>query len=176
MLKVLAIALASTMCASAADATLLTYDISGIFTDGSTLSGSFIYDDSGTDINQFESASIVLSSAGSFSLVDLNGVTSDPYYNPSGYILVFQRSPLYLQLALASADHNGSAVGGILSSNLSGLTYYSTDDRNTEVFLDSGTVTRASVVPEPVSWAMMIGGLGLVGGAMRRNKVKVSFA
>jgi hypothetical protein len=39
-----------------------------------------------------------------------------------------------------------------------------------------------SAIPEPASWAMMIGGLGMVGGAMRRRRVstkvstKVSFA
>ena len=33
-------------------------------------------------------------------------------------------------------------------------------------------------VPEPATWAMMIGGMGMIGGAMRRRKVstKVSFA
>lgn len=31
-------------------------------------------------------------------------------------------------------------------------------------------------VPEPASWAMMIGGLALVGASMRRRKVAVSFA
>jgi PEP-CTERM putative exosortase interaction domain len=31
-------------------------------------------------------------------------------------------------------------------------------------------------VPEPATWAMMIGGLGLVGVSMRRRKTKVSFA
>jgi len=32
-------------------------------------------------------------------------------------------------------------------------------------------------VPEPASWAMMLGGFGLVGGAMRsRRKAAVSFA
>jgi hypothetical protein len=31
-------------------------------------------------------------------------------------------------------------------------------------------------VPEPASWAMMIGGLALVGGAMRRRKAAVRFA
>jgi hypothetical protein len=33
-------------------------------------------------------------------------------------------------------------------------------------------------VPEPTTWAMMIGGIGMVGGAMRRRRVstKVSFA
>ena len=31
-------------------------------------------------------------------------------------------------------------------------------------------------VPEPASWAMMIGGFGFVGGAMRRRKTNVAFA
>lgn len=31
-------------------------------------------------------------------------------------------------------------------------------------------------VPEPASWALMIGGLGLVGGALRRRKVTVAYA
>jgi hypothetical protein len=35
----------------------------------------------------------------------------------------------------------------------------------------------AAAVPEPASWAMMIGGLGIVGGAMRRRQtVRVRFA
>jgi len=37
--------------------------------------------------------------------------------------------------------------------------------------------TRVSPVPEPASWAMMIGGFGLVGGAMRRRRsAAVTFA
>lgn len=32
----------------------------------------------------------------------------------------------------------------------------------------------ATAVPEPASWAMMIGGFGLLGGAMRRRKTRVS--
>ena len=31
-------------------------------------------------------------------------------------------------------------------------------------------------VPEPASWAMMVGGFGLLGAALRRRKVAVSFA
>jgi hypothetical protein len=39
------------------------------------------------------------------------------------------------------------------------------------------TITDASPAPEPASWAMMVGGFGLVGGALRsRKKVAVRFA
>jgi hypothetical protein len=34
----------------------------------------------------------------------------------------------------------------------------------------------AGAVPEPASWAMMLGGFGLVGGAMRRRKAQVALA
>lgn len=39
-----------------------------------------------------------------------------------------------------------------------------------------GSVSAAPAVPEPATWAMMIGGLALVGFSMRRRKVAVSFA
>ncbi|MBO9575961.1 MAG: PEP-CTERM sorting domain-containing protein [Sphingobium sp.] len=44
--------------------------------------------------------------------------------------------------------------------------------------LDNLSIARetAGAVPEPASWAMMIGGLAVVGGAMRRRATKVSFA
>jgi hypothetical protein len=41
------------------------------------------------------------------------------------------------------------------------------------------TISPAVAVPEPASWALMIGGFGMVGGAMRRRRsvsTKVSFA
>lgn len=38
------------------------------------------------------------------------------------------------------------------------------------------TVVGVSNAPEPASWAMMLGGFGLIGGALRRRRVAVSFA
>lgn len=38
------------------------------------------------------------------------------------------------------------------------------------------TVVGISNAPEPASWAMMLGGFGLIGGVMRRRRTAVSFA
>jgi hypothetical protein len=52
------------------------------------------------------------------------------------------------------------------------------DDQNTYGPYNQALVTTfdTSGVPEPASWAMMVGGFGLVGGAMRRRAAKVAFA
>jgi hypothetical protein len=36
------------------------------------------------------------------------------------------------------------------------------------------TIGTVAAVPEPASWAMMIGGFGLIGGAMRRRKSQIA--
>ena len=40
----------------------------------------------------------------------------------------------------------------------------------------SGSASFPAAVPEPASWAMMVGGFGLLGGALRRKKAHVTFA
>jgi hypothetical protein len=40
----------------------------------------------------------------------------------------------------------------------------------------AGTLNVTPAVPEPASWALMIGGFGLVGGTMRRRSVKTKVA
>ena len=46
-----------------------------------------------------------------------------------------------------------------------------------EAFALNKTAATFAAVPEPASWALMLGGLGLVGGAMRmRRKATTSFA
>ncbi|HWI87470.1 MAG TPA: PEPxxWA-CTERM sorting domain-containing protein, partial [Sphingomonas sp.] len=38
------------------------------------------------------------------------------------------------------------------------------------------TGTLVSEAPEPSSWAMMIGGFGMIGATLRRRKVSMTFA
>jgi hypothetical protein len=41
----------------------------------------------------------------------------------------------------------------------------------------SGTMTfSAAAVPEAATWAMMLGGFGMIGAAMRRRRTSLSFA
>jgi hypothetical protein len=51
---------------------------------------------------------------------------------------------------------------------------------NVDVLANPGytftTGAAFGLVPEPTTWAMMIGGMGLVGGAMRRRRTSVRFA
>lgn len=89
----------------------------------------------------------------------------------------------------ASFDHGGSATVGIQGVlGLGQVVQWSVnspalEDNQSLCFTQNpGAACNAIVdapagVPEPVSWAMMVGGFGLVGGAMRsRRKAAVTFA
>jgi hypothetical protein len=64
-------------------------------------------------------------------------------------------------------------------TNANGSPFTGGNGKNTGLaeIIDNIEIGFASgAVPEPASWAMMIGGLAFVGFAMRRRSVKVSFA
>lgn len=42
--------------------------------------------------------------------------------------------------------------------------------------LPTSTIGNVAAVPEPASWALMLSGFGLIGGAIRRRRAAVSFA
>ena len=103
-------------------------------------------------------------------------------------------------LALISAPNGGqiSTVGALgfdvdadasFDITPAGQAYLSTGFDFYSVNLNTGAATllgrtdglrniavAGSAVPEPATWAMMIAGFGLVGGAMRRRSTKVAFA
>lgn len=78
-------------------------------------------------------------------------------------------------LAVGSFDLTESEARSGIATTPDVASDYATD------FSAFGTVTinGAGAVPEPATWAMMIGGFGMVGGAMRRRqatKASISFA
>jgi hypothetical protein len=58
------------------------------------------------------------------------------------------------------------------SSSFSGTNYL----YRVEAFSDANGGEVFGAVPEPSTWAMMLGGLALIGGQMRRRRTAVSFA
>ena len=67
---------------------------------------------------------------------------------------------------------NGSGSGTGYHAFVDNVTLYGTNGTSRSYNFE----TASAPVPEPATWAMMIAGFGLVGGAMRRRSTKVSFA
>lgn len=87
-------------------------------------------------------------------------------------------------------DDGSSLIGFSLDTDLAGLTVANITLTPTSIqfnaqglsfpndyFITLNLITRAApVVPEPATWALMIGGFALAGAAIRRRKAAVSFA
>lgn len=71
-----------------------------------------------------------------------------------------------------------NAAGDVVGTNANAVTYA---QRGTTPPINSATsvttaVPVAAPVPEPATWAMMVGGFGLIGAAVRRRRMTVRFA
>lgn len=98
-----------------------------------------------------------------------DGVTLEAYFN--GGLVATGSLPDGPQFS--SAGFNGSAffnAGDTLALNIGFNGEYTFDSTGYQ-----GTVSYTAV-PEPASWAMMIGGFGMVGGAMRSRRRSVAIA
>ena len=72
--------------------------------------------------------------------------------------------------------YDTGAVGAALGRNLSiAFSSNNTGAAFDNFFLDASPLIQ-SAVPEPATWAMMIAGFGLVGGAIRRQRAKLAYA
>lgn len=74
------------------------------------------------------------------------------------------------------SNENRDINPGNLSGNLFYVAAAFSSSNSNDSFKINGITYATSAVPEPASWAMMIGGLAVVGSAMRRRKSAVSFA
>lgn len=178
---------------AAAQVRYFSFSVDG-FTDGATLTGTFAgedlnHDGALVDLNgpgeitqfsaHFSGNSIV--GAMDFDLAELeNGGLLYAFGNPT---LVGTGGP-YSSEGIAAGIAGGAIMGGGQASGYacdgtSNCFFVTPDGFSTADYsLSLGTVTEIAAppsVPEPASWAMMLGGFGLVGAAMRRRKPRVRF-
>lgn len=106
-----------------------------------------------------------------FNGVNLAGVT---YFHNGNYA-----QPTLAAGAVLVATDSGT---GLIAHNAAGSVYgfnlYAGFGASSDTYLmiANSLTGQISSAPEPSSWAMMLAGFGLVGGALRRRKTAVSFA
>jgi hypothetical protein len=92
-----------------------------------------------------------------------NGEGNYNAYGPSGSAITF--NSLFGSLAATGTRYGNAGSAGVLATNVdNGLTRY-------------GSASFTASVPESATWAMMLLGFGMIGGAARsRRKAKIAFA
>jgi hypothetical protein len=78
-------------------------------------------------------------------------------------------------ITLISGDFNTYLVDSTFQ-NLLSVTFDATGPDNRSAYDNIHVNQAAGAVPEPASWAMMVGGFGLAGATMRRRKMAIRFA
>jgi hypothetical protein len=168
-----ATAIAAVAAASSAQAITFTQvapnEYSAFF--GATHTAGGFDDEYSFDLSGFALTSLTLSAALNstsssnitFSSILFNGSPLAPTASTSNTYFEFQD-------VILGGGPNTITVSGEGAGSYSGTIRY--------VLADQGG-NPAGAVPEPMSWAMMVGGFGVMGGALRMNrrrKVSVSFA
>jgi len=178
-----AASLGALMLASAPASAAITFQLNDVnFSRGGSLTGTFTTSD---DLQTLESFSFT-STANDYGWFwgDFPGATytntdaSSIIWNPEaifgglGAGLIATFSPLSSISLFFQGDLSATSDTPLLLSNETVIKWNGGTRSAT-----SGSVSPlAAAVPEPATWAMMIGGLALVGFSMRRRKVAVSFA
>jgi hypothetical protein len=188
-IKILALAAASAMVLAApAMAATITYTLTGNFQ--GTLNGQ-AFDTFATftgvgDTNTFDGTTVQLSSlkavAGGVTYTSLS--QGYAFNNQGNGLSGFGTASGFDFLGftgLSTAYDVNTAIGATPLTYAYGGQPFPTDNGTAAFSGASNVIFSASVagaVPEPATWAMMICGVGMVGGAMRRRRVstKVSFA
>ena len=158
-------ALAFALAAVPAEASV-TFNVTGTFSDGGTLTGTFVTDDALTTL-QSTSLTVAGGSLG------LDGVIfNDPSYIAAGT----QNLPNDFTLWAFSSVNKSLGLVFSTPLTLSGADL-STSSSNYQQYVGtrtivSGSVTNADLaaVPEPASWALILMGFAAMGLALRRRR------
>jgi len=147
------------------------YSLSNVvFDDGTTATGGFSIDDTSGNLLSFDISTQAGVLPGAHYLTGDAGLRD--VFGQNQYLFAKYNGNFYYQyLVFQFASPLTSGV-----NTMSGYYNYECDNCTTVRFIVSGAAVSGAV-PEPASWALMLGGFGLVGGALRsRRKVAVSFA
>lgn len=82
-------------------------------------------------------------------------------------------SLLFRLVAGSNSAVNGDSIGTGGTFRIQNAGSPSSSDNP---FTISGNVSQTAPIPEPATWAMMVGGFGLLGATMRRRKAVIAFA
>ena len=171
--RILAAAALSACLAAPAIAGDVRWTLSNVtFDDGGTASGWFEYD-AGTDT--VLGWSIQTSGGDARGGFDYETNDDPAVQGPGDFIFAGndEANP-YLRLI---ADGPLPGVGGAVALLTGPDGGYECSNCDGVRFVNRGSLVGVAVAPEPVSWAMMVGGFGAIGGAMRRRQTcRVSFA
>lgn len=112
--------------------------------------------------------------------IDVNaaGLVLDPGHIFSFMLRSIEPVPA-LKLGSARTTTDASVFATTYGTGNGGIPYF--DDRVTQLiqfqtFIENGLTPIVAGVPEPASWALMVAGFGLVGGAIRRRRSSVAVA
>ena len=130
--------------------------------------------------NELASVSAYVGSLDCYNFVQLLGINSDGSIDYADPLLSLGGHDL---VRLNGGKRNGRLIFGFDdSARIGAILFGSTgiafefDSLAISQMRAPGQNLAAAPVPEPASWAMMLGGLGLIGGAMRRRAWKYSRA
>lgn len=177
-LRIAAIAPALTLALMASPVRAsVTFNVTGTFSDGGTLTGTFTTDDT---LHTLIATSLTVAggSSGIDSVIynDASYFTAGPPSLPNGFYL-YAPSSVNKGLTLFFTDPL-TLSGATLTTSSSNFQQPVSTGVTTTRTVTSGMVTNAgpTAVPEPASWALMLIGFAGVGVAFRRNQVRLKVA
>ncbi|SNS78417.1 PEP-CTERM protein-sorting domain-containing protein [Sphingomonas laterariae] len=107
--------------------------------------------------------------------------TTPPYTHSSTYEFTFSLTDGTQQKEYFTFLHNGSSPIATHTASFASLadkdiTKFTFRNQSSAGQFDNIVLNDVAAVPEPATWAMMIGGFGMVGGALRRRRPNRAFA